>query len=142
MGERRLGEDVVGEAVREARERVRRQRGDDEQVSPLEVRVGAVGSRPPSERLERLAPHEPVRTGRDERDHFVPLLHEEPRELASLVGGDATGNAEQNPRHGDILPARRRLVVYGVLAAQADSLRLRPVTLALGDQAPPRAGGS
>ena len=42
--ERRLGEDVVGEPVRELRERVRGQRRDDEQVGALEMRVRVGGS--------------------------------------------------------------------------------------------------
>ena len=40
--ERGLGQDVVRQAVREARERVRGQRRDDEQVDRLEMRVGLV----------------------------------------------------------------------------------------------------
>ena len=40
--EHRLGEDIVGEAVRQARERVRRQRRDDEEIPPPEMRIGIV----------------------------------------------------------------------------------------------------
>ena len=49
-----LGEDVVGEPVRHARERVRRERRDDEQVPAPEVRIRVVARRPPRERAERL----------------------------------------------------------------------------------------
>ena len=51
--ERGLGEDVVREPVREPRERVRRQRRDDEEIGALEVRVRAFG-RLAGERVERL----------------------------------------------------------------------------------------
>ena len=47
--ERRLGQDVVGEPVRELRERVRRERRDDEQVGARQMRVG-VGRRPAAAR--------------------------------------------------------------------------------------------
>ncbi len=38
--QRSLGQDVVGEPVRQSRERVRRQRRDHEQIGPLEMRIG------------------------------------------------------------------------------------------------------
>ena len=41
--ERRLGQRVVGEAVREPRERVRRARRDDQEVGARQVRVEVVG---------------------------------------------------------------------------------------------------
>jgi hypothetical protein len=37
-----LREDVVGQAVREAGERVRGERGDDEEIPRVEVRIRAV----------------------------------------------------------------------------------------------------
>ena len=40
MSESGLGEDVVGDPVRELRERVRRARRDDEQIGARQVRVG------------------------------------------------------------------------------------------------------
>ena len=52
--ERRLGENVVGEPVRELRERVRGQRRDHEQVGALEVRVGIGARGLAREREERL----------------------------------------------------------------------------------------
>jgi hypothetical protein len=58
VGERRLGQKVVRKTVGEPRERVRRERRDDEQVGVLEVRVGVGRLRLPGERPERL--------GRDE----------------------------------------------------------------------------
>ena len=43
VGERRLGEHVVGETVRETGHRVRGQRGDHEQLGALQVRVRILG---------------------------------------------------------------------------------------------------
>ncbi len=54
MREHRLGEDVVGEPVREPRHRVGRQRRDDDQVGALEVRVRIGRRRRAGERVERL----------------------------------------------------------------------------------------
>ena len=54
VGERRLGEDVVGEAVRELRERVRRARRDEEQVGAGQMEVDVLAGRPARERAERL----------------------------------------------------------------------------------------
>ena len=65
--ERRLGEDVVGEAVRELRERVRRARGDDEQVGARQVEVDVVAGRPAREGAKGLGGDEPLGAGRDER---------------------------------------------------------------------------
>ena len=55
-----LGEEVVGEPVRQPRERVRRQRRDDEQVGVLEMRVRVVALRLASEREEGLGRDEPL----------------------------------------------------------------------------------
>ena len=54
MRERRLGEHVVGEALRELGQGVRRAGGDDEQIGAGEMRVGVSRRRPPREREERL----------------------------------------------------------------------------------------
>ncbi len=71
VGERRLGQHVVREPVRELRERVGRARGHEQQVGPREVQVDVVAGRPPRERPERLRGDEPLRAGRDERHHVV-----------------------------------------------------------------------
>jgi len=108
MGERRLGKDVIREAVRELGHRVRGQRRDHEQVGAGEVRVEVFLGRPASERRERLTPDEAVRPARDERNHLVTRLHEQARQLAGLVRGDPAGDSQQNAAHADILPARAR----------------------------------
>ena len=99
VGERRLGEEVVGEAVRELRERVRGARRDDEQVGARQVEVEVLRRRAPRERREGLGADEALGARRDERDHLVPVLHEQARELARLVGGDPAGDAEEDPAH-------------------------------------------
>ena len=118
--ERGLGEDVVGDPLRELGERVRRAGRDDEQVGVLEVRIQVLARRPPRERVERLRRDELLGAARDERHDVVPRLDEQPRQLAGLVGGDASGYAEQDPRHGRILPVRRAPPCYpGVLGRGA-----------------------
>ena len=107
MRERRLGKNVVGEPVRELRERVRGQRRDHEQVGALEVRVGVGGLRLAREREERLLADEAVRTRCRQRQHVVTRPHEQPQHLAGLVGRDAAGDPEQDARHGPIVPAKR-----------------------------------
>ena len=67
-GERGLGQDVVGEAVRELRERVRRERRDDEQVG---LRAGADRARAARSRRASASNvsrgDEPLGAGRQER---------------------------------------------------------------------------
>ena len=46
--------------------------------------------------------HEALRSGRHERDHLVPGLDEEARQLRGLVGGDSAGDPEQNALPGNI----------------------------------------
>ena len=65
MRERGLGEDVVGEAVCELRQRVRRARRDDEEVGARQVEVDIVSGRPPREGAERLRGDEPLGARRD-----------------------------------------------------------------------------
>ncbi len=92
MSERCLGDEVVGDPVGELRERVRRARCDDEQLGPGEMGVEVLASGTPRERLKGLGPHEAVGAGREQRDHVVPALHEQARQLARLVGGDAAAD--------------------------------------------------
>ena len=63
MGENRLGEHVVGEAVRHPRERVRRQRRDHEQIPAPEMRIRILARRPSRERREGLGRDEAPRGG-------------------------------------------------------------------------------
>ena len=104
VGERSLGQDVVGKPVGELRHRVRGQRRDHEQVGAGQVRIEVLLRRPPSECGESLPPHEPVGAARDERDDVVPRTHEQARQLTGFVGGDAAGNAKKDPRHPYIVP--------------------------------------
>ena len=99
MGECRLGEHVVGDPVGQLRERVRGAWRDHEQVGVRQMRVEILAFGPSSERQERLFGDEPLCAGRDERNHLVARPHEQACELAGLVGGDAAGDAEQNPAH-------------------------------------------
>ena len=98
-GERRLGEDVVGQAVRELRQRVRGERRDHEQVRVGEMRVEVARRLLARERLERVGRDEALGVGREHRRHVVTVLHEQPDELARLVGGDPAGHPYENPSH-------------------------------------------
>ena len=106
MRERRLGEDVVRDPLRELRERVRGARRDDEQVGVLEVWIQILARGPPRERVERLRGDELLRAAGDERHDVVPRLDEQPRQLAGLVGGDAAGDAEENTGHTPVICLR------------------------------------
>ena len=75
MSERSLGEQVVGDPLGELRERVRRARGDDEQVAPGQMEIEILVGRPPRERLKGLGPHEPLGARRHQRHHVVARLH-------------------------------------------------------------------
>ena len=104
MRERRLGEEVVGEPVRESRERVGRQRRDDQQVGVLQVRVRIGRRMLARQRPERLRRDEPLRPARGHGRHVVPGADEQPYELAGLVGRDAARHPDEDLRHGDIVP--------------------------------------
>ena len=104
MRERRLGEDVVGEPVRELRERVRGARRDDEDVGARQVEVDVVAGGAPRERRERLGRDEALGAGRHERHDVVPVLDEQPAELARLVGGDPTRHSQEDAGHRKRLP--------------------------------------
>ena len=97
--ERRLGEDVVGEPVRELRERVRRARRDEQQVGAREVEVHVLGRGPAGERAEGLGGDEALGAGRHERHDVVPALDQQTADLAGLVGGDAPCNPKQDAGH-------------------------------------------
>ena len=99
MGERRLGEHVVGDPVRELRQRVRRAGRDDEQIGTRQVRVDILRWRSPREREEGLLGHEALGAGRDERNHLVPGLDQQARQLARLVRRDAARDTQKNPAH-------------------------------------------
>ncbi len=99
MGERRFGEEVVGDPVGELRQRVRRARRDDQQVGLRQVRIEILGGRPARQRQERPLGDELLRARRDERHDVVPGLDEQARHLARLVRGDPSTDSEQNPAH-------------------------------------------
>ena len=111
MGERRLGEHVVREPVRELGHRVRGQRRDHEQVGARQVRVEIFLRRPACERGERLTADEAVRPVRDDGNDVVPGLDEQARQLASLVGGDPAGDPEEHLGHGHILPTAVKIAL-------------------------------
>ena len=102
MRERGLGEDVVPEAVREPRQRVRRQRRDHEEVEAAEMRVRIVARRATRERDERLSGDEPLGARREHGVHLVSGADEQPDERAGLVGRNPTGHAEQDARHAPL----------------------------------------
>ena len=104
MGERSLGEDVVGEPVRELGERVRRAGRDDEQVGARQVEVDVVSRRTPRERPKRLGGDEALGARRDEGNDLVALLDEQPAQLARLVGGDAAGHPQEDAGHARMMP--------------------------------------
>ena len=60
------------------------------------------------EREERLLADEALGAGRDERDHLVPGLDEEARQLARLVGRNAAGDAQEDTAHAQSVPETRR----------------------------------
>jgi hypothetical protein len=47
---------------------------------------------------------EALRVGRQERRYVVAVPDEQAHELASLVGGDPAGYAEENPSHVALVP--------------------------------------
>ena len=94
-----LGERVVGQPVREARHRVRRQRRDDEQIGALEMRIRVGGSGRAGERVERLGRDEPLGPARRQRQHVMARPDEEADDLARLVRRDPAGDAKDDARH-------------------------------------------
>ena len=104
MCKRRLGNEIVGRSVGKLRERVGRQRRNDEQVGTCEMDVEVLPRRPPSQGRKGLSADEPLGPRRDQRDNLVPALDEEPNQLAGLVGGNSHGNPHKNASHKPILP--------------------------------------
>ena len=100
MRESGLGEEVVGQPVGEPRHGVRRQRRDDEQIGigEVRIRVGRLGL--PRERPEGLGSDEALGAARRDRRDVVARPDEQTHELAGLVGRDAPGHPDQDPRHG------------------------------------------
>ena len=66
VGERRLGEHVVGDPACELGERVRRARRDHQEVGAREMRIRGPHRRPAGQREERLGAHEALGAGCDE----------------------------------------------------------------------------
>ena len=99
MRERGLGEDVVGDALRELGERVRGAGRDDEEVGVPEMWIRIVAGRAARERVERLGGDELLSAARDERNHVVSGLDEQARELTCLVSGNTAGYAKEDASH-------------------------------------------
>ena len=126
VGERGLGQEVVGEPVGEPRHRVRGQRRDDEQ---RRRRSGADTGRraAPSARAPRTsrAATNSSAPARDDRRDVVPGADEQPDELTGLVGGDAARHADEDSRHGHSVPAAKRSDPVGCPPTQAGGRRTR-----------------
>jgi hypothetical protein len=105
VGERRLGHEVVGQPVREPGKRIGGQRRDHEEIRALKVRVWISARLRAGERVERLRGDEALRPAREQWVHIVSRLHEQADELAGLVGRDAAGDADKDPRHAHIVPS-------------------------------------
>ena len=124
MRKRGLREDVVGKAVRELRERVRRQGRDHERVRAFEMRIGIAGRRGSRQRVEGLGGDEALDAGRRQRQHLVARADEESDELAGLVRRDATRDPEEDAGHRDIVPAPlREIQVHATRRGGATSCR-------------------
>jgi hypothetical protein len=100
MSEGGLRQHIVRDPVGELRERVRRARRDDEKVGAGEMEIDILGRRPARERAEGLRRDEALRTGRHERHDVVASADEKTAHLARLVGGDPSGDPEQDAGHG------------------------------------------
>jgi hypothetical protein len=105
-GEPELGEDIVGEPVRQLGERIRRERRDDEQVGIDDVRIQVHRRLAAGECLEGVRGHEPLGIRCQDRSHIVAGPYEESAKLARLVGGDPTRDSEKNSSH----PGSQRLL--------------------------------
>ena len=121
-GEGGAGQQVVGEATGQLRERVRGRRRDEVHVGvghELEVAERIVGrgrvaregpagrialelvdeDRRAAQRRERRAPDEALARRRLHDAHGVPGAGRQAHELERLVGGDAAAHSEQDPGH-------------------------------------------
>ena len=103
MCEHGFGNDVVREPVRHARERVRRQRRDDEEVPVPKVRVRIVTRRTSRERPEGLGRDESHRAGGQDRLDLVSRPDEQANERARFVRRNPAGDSEQDARHAPSL---------------------------------------
>ena len=102
MCERGFRQHVVSQSVREAREGVRGQRRDDEDVPALEMRIRIVGRSRSRERVEGLGGDEPLCAGGEHRVHVVAGANEKADECAGLVGRNPAGHSEQDARHAPL----------------------------------------
>ena len=98
--ERELREHVVGEPAGERRERVRRKRGDHEQVGLDQVGVELARLLAAGKRLEGARGDEALCLCGQNRRDLMTGLDEQARQLARLVGGDSTSHPEDNLGHG------------------------------------------
>ena len=98
-GQRGLREDVVGETVRQLRQRVGGERRDDEKVGVDEMGIEIAWSLAPRERLEGVRRDELLCVGCEDRSHLVSRFHEQPNQLAGLVGRDTARDADEDASH-------------------------------------------
>ena len=108
MRERRFGDEIVREPVRQLGERIRGQRRHDQQVGVCQVNVEVRAWGPPGQGEEGLGPDEALRAGSHQGEDLVSTLHEQANQVAGLVGGDSTGDSDQHSSHAGILPFRQR----------------------------------
>ena len=73
-------------------------------ISPRFRRTGFCSSPTACKSAKRLLGDEALGAGSDQRHHVVPVLDQEPAQLARLVGGDAAGDPEEHARHTEIMP--------------------------------------
>ena len=93
---------------------------DHEQVGARQVRVEILVRGPTGKCGKGLPANESIGTPSNEWDHLVASPDKQARQLTRLVGGDAAGDSEKNPRHADIAcPLERRTTAASRSAAAA-----------------------
>jgi hypothetical protein len=90
--------------VGEFRERVRRQRRDDEQIGLRQVRVRTLVDRMVRQGGEGFPRHEPLGAGRHDREHLMPGQYQAARQFTRFVGGNPARHAEEDASHPAFAP--------------------------------------
>ena len=116
------GHQVVGKTVGEPRDQMRRGRNRDEHLGPVgqfDVRNPGLLVRGEEFAAQRVAAQGLQRQRRDELErvrgghnpNLVPAAHEQAHQIARLVGGNATRDAEQHATHArpQFAPAKVQL---------------------------------
>ena len=104
-------QEIVGDAVGELADDVRRRRRDDQQIDArrerdvldVGVRAGlelALQHPMPGDRLESELADEPAGRARHDGDDVVSLLLQAAHDFDRLVGADSAAHADSNHRHG------------------------------------------